>query len=242
MNKTQYIYGKNSCKAALESNSTIVGCLLASHFSDQEIINLIKERKIPIQRVEIRILDQMFSHAVHQGIALEISPYEYITLDEVIKKCAYKKDALVLLLDGIEDPMNLGSIIRSSDAFKVDAIIIPFSRSVSVTSSVVKASTGAVEYVPICRVSNLNQTIDTLKKHNFWIVASDGNAGIEYAELDYKMKVGLIIGSEGKGISKLILKNSDYVVKIPMQGHVNSLNAAVACAILLAQIALKRKN
>ncbi len=236
MERLDYIYGKNACKAALKSNSTIKSCLLSSNFKDDDILYLLNKRRIEIKRVAINYLDKFFNGGIHQGIALQIAPYQYTDLEEILKKCENKKDALVVLLDGLEDPQNLGSIIRSCDAFSVDAVIIPSSRSVSVTPSVVKVSTGAIEYVPVCKVTNLNQTIDVLKKNGFWVVSSDGEAKDNYNKIDYNMKVALIIGSEGKGISSLTLKKSDFIVKIPMTGHVNSLNASVATGILLAMI------
>ena len=242
MDKFEYIYGKNSCRAALKSNSSIKGCFLTNSFKDEEIISLLKNKNVIVKKVNNQYLDKMFNGGVHQGIALKIEPYAYSSLDDILKLCENKKDALVLLLDGLEDPQNFGSIIRSCDAFGVDAIIIPSSRSVSVTASVVKVSTGAIEYVPICKVSNLNQTIDILKQNNFWVVASDGNGTDLYDKIDYNMKTALIVGSEGKGISQLTLKKSDFIVKIPLVGHVNSLNASVATGVLLAMIQKLRSN
>lgn len=241
MKQTEYIYGKNSCRAALKDNSSIKRCLLQENFFDKEINELLKRERIEIKKVQKGYLDKLFSNGVHQGIALEIAPYEYAYIDDVIKACEAKSDALIVLLDGLEDPHNLGAIIRSCDAFNVDAIIIPSNRSVSVTPTVRKISTGAIEYVPVCKVSNLNQTIELLKKHGFWVVATDGEAKSFYDEIDYKMKVALVIGSEGKGISDLTLKKSDFIVKIPMYGHVNSLNASVATGIMLAMIEHKRR-
>ncbi len=238
MKQEDYIYGKNACKEALKGNQTITNCLISKNFNDFEIINLIKKRNIPYEKVENAKLDKMFTS--HQGIALKLESYKYFELDTILNEVKDKKDALVVLLDGLEDPHNLGAIIRSCDIFNVDAIIIPTNRSVSITPSVVKISTGAIEYVKVCKVTNLNQAIEKLKRNGFWIVASDGLASTFYDELDYKMKTGLIIGSEGKGISPLTLKNADYIVKIPMKGHVNSLNASVATGIILAMIDYKR--
>lgn len=241
MENKDYIYGKNAVRAYLSSQNNIKECLMSFSFKDDIIMDLLTKKRIVIKKVDNKYLDKMFDNKVHQGIALKVPPYEYSSLESIIKKCENKSDSLIVLLDGLEDPQNLGAIIRSCDAFKVDAIIIPSSRSVNVTSSVIKVSTGAINYVPIVKVSNLNQTIEVLKKHNFWFVATDGSASLNYDEIDYKMKVGLIIGSEGKGISNLTLKNSDYVVKIPMFGHVNSLNASVATGITLAMISHLRK-
>lgn len=242
MEQKDYIYGKNSCREALEKNASVSECLLAENFKDKEIINLLKKRHIRIKEVRNNYLDSFFKNVVHQGIALKVSPYKYTDLEDILNKTSTKKDALVVILDGLEDPHNLGAIIRSCDAFNVDGIIIPSNRSVSVTSTVVKISTGAIEYVPVCKVTNINHAIDILKNNGFWVVSSDGKADKYYDALDYNMKTALVIGSEGKGISPLTLKKSDFVVKIPMFGHVNSLNASVATGILLAMIAHKRGN
>ena len=242
MNLNEYIYGKNSCKATLLNNSEVKSAFVSNSFSDKEILSLLTKRRIEVKRVCLSYMDSLFKGANHQGIALQIAPYKYASLDKILNNVKGKNDAIFVLLDGLEDPQNLGAIIRSCDAFKVDAIIIPSSRSVSVTPTVVKVSTGAIEYVPVCMVTNLNQTIETLKKNNFWVVASDGNAKQDYDELDYKMNVALVVGSEGKGISSLVLKNADFITKIPMFGHVNSLNASVATGIYLAMIQNKRKG
>lgn len=242
MEQKDYIYGKNSCREALEKNVSVSECLLAENFKDKEIINLLKKRHIRIKEVRNNYLDGFFKNVVHQGIALKVSPYEYTDLEDILNKTSTKKDALIVILDGLEDPHNLGAIIRSCDAFNIDGIIIPSNRSVSVTSTVVKISTGAIEYVPVCKVTNINHTIDVLKNNGFWIVSSDGKADKYYDALDYGMKTALVVGSEGKGISPLTLKKSDFIVKIPMSGHVNSLNASVATGILLAMIEHKRGN
>ena len=147
----------------------------------------------------------------------------------------------IVILDGIEDPANLGAILRSCDAFGVDGVIIKNTGGVSLNSTVAKVSTGAVMYVPVCGVANLSQAISELKDSRYWIIASDGSATKDYDEVDYKGPVALVVGSEGFGISRLVLQNSDLVVKIPMVGHVNSLNASVATGILLSQVALSRK-
>lgn len=241
MGNNEYIYGKNSCKAALISNNKIKEVILSKSFFDKEVLTLISKRNLDVKRLESSKFDMMFKWANHQGIALKIEPYKYIELDDLLEKCKGEKYCTIVLLDSLEDPQNFGAILRSCDAFGVDGVIITSSRSVSVTPTVVKVSTGAIEYVPICMVSNLNQAIKKLKDNGFWIVSSDGYAKDNYDEIDYKMNVGLVIGSEGKGISQLVLKNSDFITKIPMVGHVNSLNASVATGIYLSMIQHRRK-
>ena len=179
----------------------------------------------------------------HQGIVAKVEEYSYLSLDELINKNKDNPNSLLVLLDGIEDPHNLGAILRSVDAFGANGVIISTNRQVGLTPTVAKVSTGAIEYVDVCQVVNLNQAIKRLKDEGYWIVASDGEAKLDYRQVDYKdMKTVLIVGSEGFGVSKLLLKNSDLIVKIPMVGHVNSLNASVACAIFLAQIYNKRNG
>ena len=147
----------------------------------------------------------------------------------------------MVILDHLEDPHNLGAIIRSSEAFGVDAIILPNDRSVGITSTVVKTSVGTIEKVKIINVPNINNTIRKLKDLGYWIVGTDME-GTNYTEIDYKTKIGLVIGNEGKGMSKVTRENCDYIAKIPMKGTVNSLNASVACGIFLSEINRSRGN
>ena len=231
----EYIYGKNTIANALSHNDSINQIFMAKNFSDPRIEKLLKQSKIKINVVND--VSKYVGKVNHQGIVAEIQEYKYTSLEEVIEKTKDKKEALVVLLDGLEDPHNLGAILRSADSFGADAIVIPENRSVKLNSTVAKVSTGAIEYVDTCMVTNLNKTIEKLKENGFWVVASDGEAKLDYRQVDYKdTKICLVVGSEGFGISKLVLKNSDFIVKIPMVGHVNSLNASVACALFLAQI------
>ena len=143
---------------------------------------------------------------------------------------------LIVILDGINDPHNLGAILRCGDVFNVTGVLIPKHNQVPLNATVAKTSAGAINYVPVALVGNLNQTIEKLKENGFWIVSTDGSGSYNYQDLKYDFKVALVIGSEGQGVSRLVLNNSDYVVKIPQFGHVNSLNASVAAGILLAKI------
>ena len=145
-------------------------------------------------------------------------------------------DDLDKILDGIEDPHNLGAMIRTADQVGAHGIIIPKRRAVGLTATVAKSSAGAINYVPVCQIGSINQTLQRLKDNGFWVVSTDGSSTIDYSKLTYDFPVALVIGSEGKGVSQLVIKNSDYVVKIPQYGHVNSLNASVAAGILLSRI------
>jgi len=165
-----------------------------------------------------------------------------VSLRELITMGKSKENPLLVMLDGIEDPVNLGAILRSCDAFGVDGVIIRNTGNVTLNSTVAKVSTGAVAYVPVCGVPNLSQAISELKDSGYWVVSSDGSAKQDYDEVDYRGPIVLVVGSEGFGISRLVLQRSDFIVKIPMVGHVNSLNASVATGVLLSHIHLARSK
>jgi len=232
------IYGRKPVENLIKSkNRKIKRIFLLKNFSDNNIITLINRKEIKTELVTVEELNRLTSNRNHQGIVAEVEgEFKYTELDELLQKVENKDNSTLVILDGIEDPVNFGSIIRTSSCFSVDGIIISKNRQVQVTSTVSKVATGAEEYVPICRVTNLNQTIATLKKNGFWIVTTDGWAKTLYTDVDYNGKIAVIIGSEGKGASKLVASNSDFVVKIPISGPITSLNASIACAIVLAQI------
>ena len=238
--KKNYIFGKNTLANALEHNSSLKYVFATSSFKDERIFSLLKKKSIPFKVVSNKEISSLVGNVNHQGIVGEVEDYKYISLEELIKKNEDNPNSLFVILDGIEDPHNFGAILRSVDAFGANGVIIGANRQVGLNSTVAKVSTGAIEYVDTCMVVNLNQTIKTLKDNGYWIVASDGEAQSDYRSIDYNTKIALIVGSEGFGVSKLLLKNSDFIVKIPMVGHVNSLNASVACALFLAQIYNKR--
>ena len=235
-----YVYGRNTVREYLHSGALKVLYTRERFKSDPLVCEAIAASVI-IHFEEDKDLAKRAGDSRHQGfVALAKAPKMW-ELRELIEHAKRKQNPLLLLLDGIEDPVNLGAILRSADAFGTDGIILKNSGGVRLNATVAKVSTGAVVYVPVCEVSNLSQAISELKDAGYWIVASDGSATMSYDEVDYKGPIGLIVGSEGFGISRLVLRNSDYVVKIPMTGHVNSLNASVATAVLLSQIVLSRK-
>lgn len=228
------IFGRNPVKEALRSNR-VKTIYLANNFSFGEIISLIENKKVPVITKTSQELDAM-CNGVHQGVAAIIKDYEYFSLDSVLERAKKQEKPLILILDGINDPHNLGAILRCADVFNVTGVIIPKHNQVPLNATVAKTSAGAINYVPVVLANNINQVIERLKKEGFWVVASDGSGQTNYQDLKYDFNVALIIGSEGKGVSKLVVQNSDYVVKIPQYGHVNSLNASVATGILLAKI------
>lgn len=229
------IYGRNPIKESLQSNR-ILKVYIVDGFSDKNILSRLQEKHIAISTVSQKEMVNLTGGGTHQGIAAEIKPYEYYSLEYVLKKASEVEKPIILLLDGINDPHNLGAILRSAEVFGVTGVVIGKHSQVSLNATVAKTSAGAINYVPVVLVNNLNQAITKLKEAGFWIVSTDGSAKMSYNDLKYDFKTVVVIGSEGYGISSLILKNSDYIVKIPMYGHVNSLNASVAAGILMARI------
>ena len=201
------------------------------------MLDLIKEKKIKYNFVPIKFLDSKVS-GLHQGIILDVDDIDTFDLDYV--KNIKKDNPLLVMLDHLEDPHNFGAIVRTSEALGIDGIIIPNDRNVGVNSTVVKTSAGAIYNMPIIRVANLTSTIKKLKDMGYWIVGTDMD-GEDYTNIDYNMPVCLVIGNEGKGMSKIISDNCDYIVRIPMVGKINSLNASVSCGIVLAQIVNSRR-
>lgn len=234
------IYGRNPVRSALGAGH-VKTLYVAQHLSHDPMLDLAKRSSVTVRVVDERQLDQLSEHGVHQGFAALVSSYSSWTLEAVLAQ-AKKPYPLILVLDGIEDPHNLGAILRSADAFGVDGVILKSHDGVLLNPTVAKVSTGAIDYVKVAVVTNLSQAIETMKKQGYWVVASDGSATQSYSQIDYASPIALIIGSEGFGISPLLLKRSDFVVKIPMFGHVNSLNASVATGILLSEITRSRQK
>lgn len=228
------IYGKNVAKEYLEKNRPIKKAIVYKKTNDSELINLLKEKNIKINWKEKYEMDKIVD-GLHQGIILEVEDYEYCSLEKLINK----ENSFLVILDHIEDPHNFGAIIRTCEAANVDGIIIPKDRSVQVNSTVVKVSTGAIENVNIAKVTNLSQTIDFLKKNGFWIIGTDMN-GKSYDKIDYCGKIAIVIGNEGKGMSKIIKESCDFIATIPMLGTTNSLNASVAAGIIIYEAVRKR--
>ncbi len=236
MNKDiNLIYGKNPVIEAINARKALK-VFLVHNFNDQKVINLVRDNKLPVVNISPNEMEKMCDGGVHQGLAAELKPYQTVSLEEIIIKANKKNKKIIVMLDNINDPHNLGAILRSADVFEAAGIVLPKHNSVSLNATVAKTSAGAINYVPVAVVNNLNQAIKTLKEEGYWVVSTDGSATIDYSSIKYDFPVVVVIGSEGKGVSPLVLKNSDYVVKIPQFGHVNSLNASVAAGILLAEV------
>ena len=232
------IYGKNVAVEKLKTQDKINKIYLSTKFKDKEILDLIEKRNIKIKLLDNHELDKMCK-GLHQGIILDVQDIKTYNLDEIIPNIN-KEYPLIVILDHLEDPHNFGAIIRTCEAAGVDGIIIPKDRSVSVNSTVMKTSAGALNNMKICMVTNLNSTIKELKKNGIWIIGTDMVNSVSYTKIDYDIPLALVIGSEGFGISRLVRESCDYVVNIPMVGKVNSLNASVAAGVLIYKIFEKR--
>ena len=219
-------YGKNVFNELKSNVKNIKKVYLSSSFSDKEIIDFIRDKKIPYVTVEKNKFDHMVDGNT-QGIILEINEYEYKNIKDI--DTTQKK---IVVLDHLEDPHNFGAIIRTCEAYGVKSIIIPKDRSVSVTPTVIKTSTGALEYVNIYQVTNLKNTIDFLKDNGYFVYGAEADGKV-YEEVDYAEKMVLVIGSEGRGITRVVRDACDEIISIPMKGHVNSLNASVSFGILI---------
>lgn len=235
------IYGKNAVREAVASGCA-TGLKVVKRFEQDMIVQQAKAKKIPVELVEEPELTRIAKNPSHQGFLAICKGWKNYTIEELIESSKRSAYPLLLILDGIEDPHNLGAILRSCDAFGIDGIIMKKRNEVPLNSTVAKVSTGAICYEKVASVPNLSQAIRKLKDSGFWVVTSDGSGTTNYDEIDYKCPIALVVGSEGFGVSRLLVRDSDFVAKIPMVGHVNSLNASVATAVFLAQISSSRSH
>ncbi|SCS18981.1 23S rRNA (guanosine(2251)-2'-O)-methyltransferase RlmB [Staphylococcus caeli] len=237
------IVGRHAVKEAIVSDHTINKILIQDTIKKgqiNEILKLANSKKIIVQSVPKSKIDNL-SDAPHQGIAAYIAPYEYADFDAFLTTQKQQdKLSTVLILDGLEDPHNLGSILRTADASGVDGVIIPKRRSVALTQTVAKASTGAIQHIPVMRVTNLANTIEVLKDNGYWVVGTEAENSTDYREMDAGMPLAIVIGSEGQGMSRLVKEKCDFYINIPMVGHVNSLNASVAASLMMYEVFRKR--
>ena len=231
------IEGRNSVLELLESGKDINKIYVTrgeKHGSINKILGIAKERKIIVVEKDKRQMDEISQEENYQGVIAIVPPFEYVEISDILNKAKEKnEDPFVLILDGIEDPHNLGSIIRTAETAGVHGIIIPKRRAASVNSTVNKTSAGAVEHMKIARVTNISDSIEELKKAGLWICGTDINAEKYYYNQDLTGPLGIVIGNEGKGISEKVKKNCDFNVKIPMKGKITSLNASVSTGIIV---------
>ncbi len=237
------VAGRNAVLELLKSDKDINKIYIEhgeKHGSITEIIAKAKEKKVVLVEVPSSKLDFMAEN--HQGVVAVVPPFNYSDVDDILELAQSKQEEpFVLILDGIEDVHNLGAIIRTAETAGIHGIIIPKRRNVQVNSTVSKVSAGATSYVKVARVNNLNETIKYLKEKGLWIIGTDGDAKIEYYNQDLKGPLAIIIGSEGFGMSKLVKKNADILIKIPMFGKINSLNASVSAGIVVYEAIKQRK-
>lgn len=243
--ESEWIIGRNTVLEAIKSGREINKIWIAEGSqggSMQQLIQQAKQSRLIVQFAPKKKLDQLVE-GNHQGVVASIAAYKYADLEDLFKLSKEKnEDPFFLILDEIEDPHNLGAILRTADAVGAHGVIIPKRRAVGLTSTVAKASTGAIEYIPVARVTNIAQTIDELKTRGLWILGTDAKAKQDYRTLDGTMPIGIVIGSEGKGISRLILEKCDFLVNLPMKGHVTSLNASIAASLLMYEVYRKRHS
>ena len=230
------VYGRNVAKEILGKNKKVEKIVLQEGFDDKEINSLIEKGNFRVEVKQKRDIDRL-AEGVHQGIILYIPDYKYKTLNEVLEN----EPQFLVLLDHLEDPHNLGAIIRTSEAAGVGAIVMPKDRQVMINSTVMKTSVGTLDNMNIVAVTNLVQTIEELKKHGYWVVGTALENSVDYRDIDYSGKIALVIGNEGSGISRLVAKSCDFIAKIPMYGTTNSLNASVAAGIMIYEVVRNRK-
>lgn len=238
--KEEYIVGRNPVLEILKSDKEVEKILVVKgelKGSINKIIGIAKSRNIILQHVYKDKLDEISQGNSHQGVAALVAPYSYCFLDDILNKATKLGESpFLLILDGIEDPHNLGAIIRTAECAGVHGVIIPKRRSAHVTQTVYKSSAGAVEHMMIAKVNNISNTIDKLKEQGLWIYGADAEGKNYYFNTDLKGSVALVIGSEGKGLSSLVKKKCDFLLKIPMFGHISSLNASNAASILIYEV------
>ncbi|HNZ77207.1 MAG TPA: 23S rRNA (guanosine(2251)-2'-O)-methyltransferase RlmB [Bacilli bacterium] len=233
---SEYIFGKNVVKEAFNNPSRIEEIYVLD--KNMEFVSLAKKYHIKYTVITSSEMNKMVS-GNHQGVVALVKDYHYYSLSDIVKE---DKNSLIVALDGLEDPHNLGAILRTCEAAGIDGVILPKKRSVKLNSTVAKVSTGAIEYVKVVEVVNLTQTLKQLKNKGYWIIGAERSSkSSNIWELKYDMPIVLVIGSEGKGISRLVKEECDFLVEIPMQGKINSLNASVSTGIMIYEIRRQQK-
>ena len=235
------IVGRNPVTEALKNGREIDKLMVSSSEGSMiKILAMAKDAGIPVMKVEKAALDRVAGGQSHQGVAAYISPYEYAEMEDIFARAAEKnEDPFIIILDNLEDPHNLGAIMRTAECAGAHGVIIPKRRACGLTEVVAKASAGAIEYMPCVKVTNIAQTIEELKEMGIWVAACD-MGGQEYYKADLKGKLAVVIGSEGFGISKLVKDKCDFVVSMPMVGKITSLNASNAAAVIIYEVRKQR--
>lgn len=234
------VYGRNVFTQIQETPDSIEMIYIQSGIKDARIKNAAKETGKPVKNVSRQELDKLAGTTHHQGIACRVKDIQTYGLEDLIRQA--KKPGLIVCLDEIQDPHNVGAILRTCDCVGADGVLLTKHNSAGLTPAAIKASTGAAYTVPVSIVTNLSSALKQLKKEGYWIIGTDMDNARDYREGIYDVPVALVIGNEGKGISSLVKKQCDYMVKLPMAGTISSLNASVACAVVLYQIFDKRSQ
>lgn len=241
----EIIIGRNPVMEALLSERPINKVIISDQLNkrtERELQQAVKKANTVLQKVPKQRIDQL-SKGRHQGIIAYVTAYQYFSVEEILKVADDREEApLLIILDEVEDPHNLGAILRTADATGVHGVIIPKRRAVGLTETVAKTSAGAIEHIPVARVTNIAQTIDQLKEKNIWVVGTDEEGSKDYRSLDGETPIALVMGNEGKGISRLVKEKCDWTVHIPMKGSITSLNVSVATSLLMYEIYRKRNH
>lgn len=241
--KEEMIIGKNPVLEAIRSGRTIHKILLSDAINkriEQDMMKQAKKNKVIVQKVPRKKIDQL-TDGSHQGVLAYVSNYSYFTIDDILQNAANRQELpFIMILDELEDPHNLGAILRTADAAGAHGIIIPKRRSALLTQTVAKASAGAIEHIPVARVTNIGRAIDYLKEKHIWVVGTDETGEKDYRTLDGHTAIALVIGNEGNGMTRLVKEKCDWLVQLPMQGNIPSLNASVAASLLMYEIFRKR--
>ena len=244
---TKFLYGLNPVLEALRAEKRQIDKILVLEGMREarlhEILYLAKQKGVPFQNVSRdKILSYVQRDENHQGIVAFTASTAYYNSDELIEEITSKENSLSVILDGIEDPRNLGAILRSVECSGADGVFIPERRAVGLTETVAKSSAGATEYVKVAKVTNISRLIEELKANNIWVIGASGDAEMDYTEWDWKQSSALVLGSEGKGLHRLVAEKCDILVKIPMQGNIESLNVSVASGVILFEAIRQRKK
>ncbi len=240
-----YIYGINAVTEALKARGRAfewVGVAKERHdLRLQRLVEDCHRQSVPVRLLSRPELDRMAGNNAHQGVVAVTSAKQYSDLDDVIA-AKRGENSLIVVLDGVEDPHNLGAILRTADAAGADGVVIPERRAVGVTGTVTKASAGASEHLPIAKVTNIARTLEELKSNNIWVVGLDERGKQNYDQIDYKMDCAIVLGAEGKGLHDLVARKCDFLVSIPMLGKVPSLNVSVAAGVVLYEVVRQRQQ
>jgi len=242
----EFVAGRNSVLEALKGGRPINKILVSKgerHGSLREIVGLARSQGLVVQEVEQVKLDAVADGVKHQGVIAMVAPVAYAEIEDILAVAVSRGEPpFIVLLDELEDPHNLGAILRTADATGVHGVLIPKRRSCPLSATVAKTSAGAVEYVPVARVGNVAQTIERLKKDGLWVVGADAEGDKKYYDADLRGPILLVIGSEGQGLGRLTKESCDFMVNIPMRGAISSLNASVACSLLLYEVMRQRES